>query len=366
MEAPDAARPSSPPRLSAVDPDLPVRLTDATPGPTTNTALFALARFEFEVGKGNEGTKILMVEWDPSASPTAQSPSAVSSASSTSKAWEVSWDGKTNYLPASDKVTGTNKRVYFLLPPGATIPSVVTISHPDGATFVTRPLPAIFPSGLGTGNSDVGTRGILHTIWAKRRFSELEEEIEVEMKANAESVGLVMVLQERQWIASYFGITPKKDAGENATTTASRILPSPHSPRATVGGRLGEKLKGLKLATSAADLAAGKAGKMPVGGYFAFLRSTQTDSMSTDSNALMRSIPLSPASSDMAVSSFSNFMRQTTRDHPPPGGSVSLNTVVNNSGPPSKQQDQDQEDDLFALPMSPRSPDMKRSPFSLV
>ncbi|KZL87893.1 hypothetical protein CI238_13083 [Colletotrichum incanum] len=346
MEAPDAARPSSPPCLSAAGPDLPARLTDATPGPAADTALFALARFEFEAGKSNEGTKILMVEWDPSASPIIPSPSPVSLASSASKAWEVSWEGKTNYLPASDKVTGTNKRVYFLLPPGATVPPVVTISHPDGITLTTKPLPAIFPPSLGTGNLDIGTRGILHTIWAKKRLFELEEEIEVEKKANAESVGLEMVLQEKQWIISHFGITPRKNAGGNATTAASRTLPGSVSPKVPVGGRLGEKLKGLKLATSAADLVAGKA----------------------DKNAHVRPISFSPASSDMAVSSFSTFVRQTPPGNQPLGGSGSLDAVLNDSGFPSKQQDQDQdqEEDLFALPMSPRSPEMKRSPFSLV
>ncbi|TQN72496.1 hypothetical protein CSHISOI_02936 [Colletotrichum shisoi] len=342
MEAPDAARSSSPPRSPATGLDLPARLTDAISGPPAGTALFALARFEFEADKGNEGTKILMVEWDSSASPTAPSPSSVSLVSS-SKAWKVSWEGKANYLPASDKVIGTNKRVYFLLPPGAAIPPIVTIAHPDGTVLITKPLPAIFPPGLVAGSSNVGARGILHTIWAKKRLSELEEEIEVEMKANAESVGLEMALQERQWIAAHFGVAPRNDAGENTTTAASQTLRNSVSPKPTPGGRFGEKLKGLKLATSAADLIAGSA----------------------DKDAHLHTISFSPASNDMAVSSFSNFARQTIPDNPQPGGSVSLDAVLNNSSFPSTRQDQEQEEDLFALPMSPRSPEMKRSPFSI-
>ncbi|WDK13604.1 hypothetical protein CGRA01v4_04885 [Colletotrichum graminicola] len=340
MEEPDALRPSSTPDSLVTGRDLPARLTDATPDTAADAAPFALAlaRFEFETGKGNEGTKILMVEWDPSAST-----SVLPLASATSKAWEVSWEGKTNYLPASDEVTGTNKRVYFLLPPGATVPPVVTISHPDDTWLTTRPLPAIFPPGLAAGNLDVGLRGILHTIWAKKRLSGLQKEVEIEMKTNTESVGLEMALQERQWITRHFGVTLKPDVVQNATMVASPTPPSPVSPKSPVAGRLGEKLKGLKLATSAADLVAGSA----------------------DESAHVRTISFSPTSSDIAVSSFSSFIRQTTPGNPPVEGSVSLDAVLSKSAFSSKQQDQDQEEGLFALPMSPRSPEMKRSPFSL-
>lgn len=265
MDEPDDLRPSSPSQTSAAGPDLPPRLIDASSDPTANIALLALARFEFEAGKGNEGTKILMVEWDPSALPAGTSLSS-ETLPPTSKSWTVSWDGKTNHLPASDKVTGTSKRVYFLLPPGAIVPPIVTITHPDGAALTIKPLPAIFPPGLGAGSSDLGTRGILHTIWAKKRLSELQDEIDAESKTNTESVGLEIARQERQWITDYFGVTPKNDISGNVTATASQVLPSPISPKSLVGGRLGEKLKGLKLATSAADLVAGSAGKTPLGG----------------------------------------------------------------------------------------------------
>ncbi|KAK2054842.1 hypothetical protein LY76DRAFT_618977 [Colletotrichum caudatum] len=343
MDAPDAPRPCSTPDSLAAGPDLTVFLTDATPGTASTAALFALARFEFETGKGNEGTKILMVEWDPFAAP-----SVLSLTTATSKAWEVSWEGKTNYLPASDKVTGINKRVYFLLPPGATLPPVVTISHPDGTTLTTKPLPAIFPPGLAIGNPDVGLRGILHTIWARKRLSGLQEEVEIEMKTNVEGVGLEMVLQERQWIARHFGVALKTDLVQNATMIKSRTPQSPGSPKAPVAGRFGEKLKGLKLTTSAADLVAGSAG-------------TDTNSRSADESAHVRTISFSPAPSDIAVSSFSEILRQTTPGYPPVEGSVSLDALLSKSTFSSMQQDQDQEEGLFALPMSPRSPEMRHS-----
>jgi len=210
------------------------------------SALSALCRFEFETSKGNEGTKILMVEWEPS-SLRPDSPSAGD--------WEVSWEGKTTFLPARDREFGGQKRVYFLLPPGSPIPPLVTISRPKGPTISTKPLPAIFPPGLGVSHGDVGKRGVLHTIWAKKRLSELQDEIQSEMRANGESVGLEMAMQEVNWIRDQFGI------GDSRPTSSTESSKSPASPRSPTGGRLGEKLKGLRLATSASELAAGPGGK---------------------------------------------------------------------------------------------------------
>lgn len=215
----------------------------ADPNPSS-AALPALARFEFEMGRGNEGTKILMVEWDPS--PAAGSDPSGADASGAD--WEVSWEGKKTFLPTSD-AAGPQKRVYFLLPPGAPMPPLVTISQPKGPKLATKPLPAIFPPGLGVSQRDAGKRGVLHTIWAKKRLSELDEEIRSEMKTNVEGVGLEMALQERKWIYEEFGI------GSESTAGAPEPLTSPMSPRTPAGGRLGEKLKGLRLATSPSDLA---------------------------------------------------------------------------------------------------------------
>ncbi|OLN94312.1 hypothetical protein CCHL11_02901 [Colletotrichum chlorophyti] len=335
MDAPNVIQFSLPPRPLLSGPELSPMPANANPEPASGAALSALARFEFEAGKGNDGTKILMVEWDLTASSADMSPS--------NRAWEVSWDGKTNYLPASDMAMGTNKRLYFLLPPDATVPSTVTITHPGGVVLTTKPLPAIFPPGLITGNSEVGPRGVLHTIWAKKRLSELQAEVDAEMKTNSESVGLEMALQERQWIIDHFGVAPKVDSDPDAAFANRSHFPTPISPRSPVGGRLGEKLKGLKLATSAADLIAGSAGH----------------------DVQLASISFSPASGDMAVSSFSNFARQATCT-PNLESSVSLDGVLSNAAFSPTSQEHDQEEDLFALPMSPRSPEMKRSPFSLV
>lgn len=237
MDTPDMTQ-SLPPRSDAAGASLP-----------------ALARFEFEAGKGNEGTKILMVEWFALAS-EADLPSPARS-----RIWQVSWEGKTNHLLVDDTDTGVNKRVYFLLPPGAPIPPVITISYPGGAALAVKPLPAIFPPSLGAASSDAGSRGVLHTIWAKKRLSELQDEIDMEIKTNSESVGVEMALQERQWIAEHFGLTPRPGLSANINTTTAQALPNPVSLSSPGGGKLGEKLKGLKLATSATDLTAGSTSK---------------------------------------------------------------------------------------------------------
>jgi hypothetical protein len=220
------------------------------------SALAALSRFEFETAKGNEGTKVLMVEWDSLG--TSRDNTVLAS---NDGEWEVSWEGRTTYLPTKDNDVGNQRRIYFLLPPGAPIPPSVTISQAHGPKLVTKPLPAIFPIGLGLSGHDAGKRGVLHTMWAKKRLLELQLEIASEMQANGESVGLEMALQEREWIADHFGV------GDTSNVPNLQALPSPMSPRSPGTSRLGEKLKGLKLATSPAELATSSAGKMGVTSY---------------------------------------------------------------------------------------------------
>lgn len=284
------------PEQPTVAPPADIGAVNVVETPTSPSSAFTLSRFEFETGtKGNEGTKILMVEWDARAATEAAAASSGDAdrereqAQNGSDDWEVTWEGKKKgpgsaerggeegeegkkggrrdrgdniVLPIrdTDAPEGT-RRVYFLLPPGAPIPTLVTISKRSGLTELrTKPLPAIFPEGLVS--EDKGTRGVLHTIWAKRRLRELETEIEAEMRDNGESVGLEMALQERQWIVDHFGL-------QIDTSSAEAIPLAPHnpdssspvSPRSPIGGRLGERLKGLKLATSPAELAAAKEGK---------------------------------------------------------------------------------------------------------
>lgn len=266
--------------------------------PTSPSSAFTLSRFEFETGtKGNEGTKILMVEWDAGAALSAageekeQERTAAAAAAAAETAdpddWEVKWDGKevlTAVRPIRDPDTPASTcRVYFLLPPGAPIPTLVTISHRprDGAAAVAgdlraKPLPAIFPEGLPSAE-DKGARGVLHTIWGRRRLAQLEAEIATEMKSNGEGVGLEMALQERQYLFEHFGLRSGggDGDGDGSTALASALgaqeggsaPASPVSPRSPVGGRLGEKLKGLKLATSPAELAKAKEGEFPLASF---------------------------------------------------------------------------------------------------
>ncbi|KAM0459679.1 hypothetical protein ACHAPV_005393 [Trichoderma viride] len=312
-----------------------------------------LARFEFS----DRGTKILMVEWYPGAAATTASalpsqdtnstagqvsrgeagaagdaidknasaaPARVPSSPVVDAAvWEVSWPGKSTFLPARDTdENDARRRVYFMLPPEAQVPPTVTIARPGRPSLVLKPLPAIFPEHF---QAESGPRGVLHTIWAKKRLRELELEMEAEMRANAESVGLEMALAEKQWIVDNFLRAP--------------AAPAPTSPRSPVSGRLGDKLKGLRLATSPADLV-----PSPAANTFT----------SPDSQSHM----LSPLGGDIAVSSFSAISRSR------PSGPISLDAALSGDTAPLQSSSNDAEDDLFAMPMSPRSPDMIKSPFS--
>ncbi|KAH0432608.1 hypothetical protein CcaCcLH18_06354 [Colletotrichum camelliae] len=344
MDGPGVTQPPASPSSSAPTPDLHAEryksdrpLHEPPSGPGTSD-LPALARFEFQAGKGNDGTKILMVEWNASSGPQSLPPA--------SGTWQVSWEGKTSHVPVEDEETGKKKRVYFLLPPAAAVPSVITIAHPDGTAFTTKSLPAIFPPGLGAGSSAIGTRGILHTIWAKKRLAELEDEMVSEMKTNSEGIGLEIAYQERQWIVEHFGVNLKVnlDVGSSApAVTPTPLAPSSSmSPKSTVGGKLGQKLKGLKLATSAADLVTG----------------------STGENAYLPPISFSPAPTDVAVSSFPTFARQAP-SKVRGNAAASLDAVLSNNEANVEGNEHDLEEDLFALPMSPRSPETGRSPFNL-
>lgn len=297
----------------------------------------ALARFEFESGRGNEGTKILMVEWSDE---EADGPANMGD-------WEVSWEGKTTVLSAKDGAEGKLHRLYFLLAPGSSVPRIIKLSQTGGKTMQTNPLPAIFPPELGISATTQGRKGVLHTVWAKKRLSVLQQEIEQEMK-NGEGVGLEMAIQEKQWIEENFGVGAKVIPDLQFTT-------SPTSPKSPGGsGRLSEKLKGLKLGTSVSDLSSSGHG-----------------SSASDSH------PLSPDSGDVAVSSFSLFHGTSSRApravaQSPPQHLLarqndssrvsSLNAIA--SGHLPAKDETETEEDLFAVKLSPRSPEMQKSPFS--
>ncbi|RYP65363.1 hypothetical protein DL771_008353 [Monosporascus sp. 5C6A] len=290
----------------------------------------ALARFEFENGKANEGTKVLMVEWKSFPSDAA-SPQ-------TQGSWEVDFQGKTASFPLRDEDDNGTLRFYFLIAPQVPVPSTVTISQAQtGHMMTTKSMPAIFAPTLGVGSKDAGKRGVLHTAWAKKRLSQLQEEIRVELLNNSEGIGLEMAMQERQWIVDHFGLEDPQ-AGERSSPPPL----TPQSPRSPIGGRLGEKLRGLKLATSPADLAGnpGADTKNPL------------QSMVPEPSGTAAPFPPSP----------------------PPGIHVpkadivlaSLDAVISNEKPKVTPKSRTAEDELFALPLSPRSPEMKTSPFSIL
>lgn len=327
--------------------------TDAGPvdSPTTPSSHDALARFEFESGKGNEGTKILMVEWSTASAPAAAGPA---SSQDHQGRWEVSWAGKTTKIFAqSERDEGATQRVYFLLPAEAPIPPLITIAQlPAGRTLHAKPMPAIYTPGLGVDASrDAGKRGVLHTIWAKKRLAQLQDEIRREMADNSEGVALVMAVQEQAWIADHFGLVDTTGGSPAATAaTSGDAPPTPQSPRSPVGGRLGEKLRGLKLATSPSDLAHSPRRHQPQQQQQHHLYS------------------LSPDTSDIAVPSRSAFAAGAASSRAGgPAAVGSLNAIVDSAKPGlGAPENKETEEDLFVLPMSPRSPEMAKSPFSFL
>ncbi|KAH0284947.1 hypothetical protein KCU62_g7915, partial [Aureobasidium sp. EXF-3399] len=338
----------------------------------------ALARFEFERPAGDKaGTKILMVEWEDDEQ-TNKVPGQ----------WSVSWEAKRAAVLGANTADGKRDglhRLYFLLSVAERVPATVTLSlQPDdqeleNIVWRTHPLPAIFPPELGASARQAGKKGVLHTVWAKKRLQVLKQEIQHEEQHNPEGVALSMAMQERDWIESNFGVRTKPAGLKIATSASNSIdlgLPSPASPRSPGRGPLLEKLKGLKLNTEA---------------------STST----LDSN------PLSPEGSDVAVnfntfaalhglpnpSTLSAKPAQQPRVHTQPttvpvlrriapqlppdhvlaqqrqNSMASLNALAVNEDPvdfkaaPSttasaveRSDSAADEDDLFALPLSPRSP----------
>lgn len=332
----------------------PISTTDeATEGETDpETATTHLARFEFSSDGG--GTKVLMVEWQPGAAGAAvtpKPPNTGATGASDPEGWDIAWIGKSTNLPANDSdQNGSRRRVFFLLPPDASVPATVTIT-PTGSngteqhgmaegSIEVKPLPAIFPASF---DSEAGPRGVLHTLWARRRVAELEKEMDAEMRTNPESVGLEMALVEKQWIEENFLTKASQPQviriPDSGGGDASIMTPlSPRSP----GGKLSEKLRGLRLATTPADL-------IP----------------SPSANTFTHASAVTADGSDVAVSSLS-AISQSNRANEIASLDAALkgNALTSNSTKTSTSRDD--EDELFALPMSPRSPEMKKSPFSML
>lgn len=332
--------------------------TPATPKsptfPDTLLSVTALARFEFEPGRGNDGTKVMMVEWQDD-----------DHARDKSGKWQVSWSGKKTVFPADDNPSDNIRRVYFLLPPGAIIPPNVTIAyHPsEGSTplrMTVNALPAIFTPELGATAKTSGKKGVLHTIWAKKRLQVLDKEIKQEEEHNLEGIALEMAKSEKSWIENNFGLAqkpPSLDLSNITKSPAAPVSPGIQSPKSPGGRRLSEKLKGLSIATNERDLSRG---------------------MNTPTHDTH---PLSPEASDMAYSSFSAFRngpmsvvsaggpKKIVAQAPPEHirmqqGQTSVTASLNSITQPQKSNEPG-EDDLFAVALSPRSPDGPKSPFSI-
>ena len=306
----------------------------------------ALARFEFEPGKSKDGTKILMLEW-------------VEEGTSAQGDWEISWEDKKTVYPSRDRPSGDGQeqpvnRLYFLLGPGVTIPTTVKLQK-GTTTWKTNPLPAIFSPELGTTARQAGKKGVLHTIWAKKRLQVLQREIDNESRTNAEGIGLEMAVAEKEWIEQNFGVSAKPTQGTSAAYDAT----SPTSPKSPGGGRLMDKLRGLKLSTDSKD--------------------------GTAKTGVKDHNPLSPETSDVAVGSFGSFaaikgmpnpsslaakpaqpaQRRMAPAAPPEsiaaqqqqgGGMGSLNALASSQpGGVASESDEVDDDDLFAIAMSPKA-----------
>jgi len=360
----------------------------------------ALARFEFEPGRSKEGTKVLMVEWEDD-----------DTTRNIAGDWEISWEGKRTVLPAREHADATTKdtnatdvpvnRLYFLLGAGVAVPTTVRLQK-GNIIWRTNPLPAIFSPELGATARAAGKKGVLHTIWAKKRLQVLQKEIDAEARDNMEGVGFEMAVAEKEWIEANFGVLSKPSGIVVPAQQESGALNSPTSPRSPGGGRLMEKLKGLRIGTTTEALSPGGAASKPA-----------PESVDTFN-------PLSPESSDVAVGSFGAFaalkgmptqatlaakpaqpptttsttapqlnqpQQRRVQAHNPPdsfaaqqrqAGLGSLNALGSTGSgfssfeeatfarpvAPSHSSSAQDEDDLFALPMSPRSPEMTKSPFS--
>ncbi|PGH12899.1 hypothetical protein AJ79_03999 [Helicocarpus griseus UAMH5409] len=323
--------------------------------------LFSIqARYEYETGnKGIAGTKILMVEWvddDPAKAPGT---------------WHISWEGKQLVFPADEKTSDNTRRCYFLLAPGIGVPPSVTLAYhppPSSAAAVkgpesvqVAPLPAIYTKELGATPMAACKKGVLHTKWAKKRLQVLEKEIEKESR-NPEGVAFHMAVMERDWIQSDFGIGPRPAPLQTISVPPMNSVPlTPTTPLSPGGGRkLSEKLKGLKLGTSEKDLT----------------RKPQAANQAGGTNSHL----LSPEDADVAVSSFNSFTNnitpvsaqakpgslQTVALQPPASIQVQQQQQQSQGGFTSLNQTDDDgtEDGLFAKALSPRSPDIPRSPFS--
>ncbi|RAH85592.1 hypothetical protein BO86DRAFT_161356 [Aspergillus japonicus CBS 114.51] len=378
--------------FAALDPS---RVPDGT------ISITALARFEFEAGKGNDGTKILMIEWEDDDLGRTSTDNSNNSNNSKGGSWHVAWEGKQAVLPADEKTKDNTRRFYFLLPPHVTIPPTVTLFYeaapadhdPTAAKapepLHLNPLPAIFPPELGADGRSAGKKGVLHTIWAKKRLQVLDKEIRDECRANVEGIALHMALQEKEWIETNFGVSLNPERSPPASH------PDPHypmgpatpvSPSTTGGGKLGEKLRGLKLQTSEKELSPkgeGHAGAtarhllspqspdVAVSSFTSFHTLHSNNNNNNNNTTTNNNQPAQPPSDPPIRPIIVHYPPESLQTHQSPNhlqqnhhllhhtGFTSLGTMTHTSSTESGSGEE-----LFAKALSPRTPDLPRSPFS--
>lgn len=363
----------------------------------------ARARFEFEAGRGNDGTKVLMVEWEDDRV-----------TSTIDGKWTISWEGKPtratgaegSLLPATESTTtapygdsaapaespldvpkkkgrshevetsaGKTHRMYFLLGPKRQVPGIVTLilqpqdSSATPIVWQTNPLPAIFPPGLADASLGSG-KGVLHNMWATRRLATLDREIEEELNDNCEGIAFQLALSEKQWIEEKFGLGEGSEMeGEQKSprhtlsklqslsikpVTHGDVPSSPSSPLSPGGSRLSEKLKGLKLQTPSIPPAENEVA-VPI-------CQTKREKLAAENGV---SIPPTQTT---------NVVQTIAQAIPPPAatqmssntGMFSIESILSGKTATSSATEttEDEEEELFALPLSPRSPEMSKSPFS--
>lgn len=139
------------PRLHFEPDSIPLPANPSTEQAPALSSSSALARFEFESGRGNEGTKILMVEWEDE--------DEGADGAKNMGDWEVSWEGKSTTLSARDGAEDKLHRLYFLLAPGASIPRIVKLSQVGGKKHTNESI-----------TCDISTRARIdsQTSWKKR------------------------------------------------------------------------------------------------------------------------------------------------------------------------------------------------------
>jgi len=188
---------------------------------------------------------------------------------------------------------------------------------------------------VATAPEDAAAKGILHTVFATKRL----EEIEIQIQNGKESR---VLLEEKTWLQSYFGITLERLKLETANDNTNdapktRLM---RSPTAT------SKEWTSQLDLAKIDVSASHVDDPPA----PWSASTLPDTPIKPSIRPVRpsSIPSTPASAISGLG-FSHDFPNTTGEE--------ITPVAESEG------EEEEEDDLFQLPLSPRTTNTPHNPF---